>query len=178
MPFPADPLVSSADLEGEVGGSLLLWCQSTDPEVRTQAGLAIAQAHTQLLAELKDLLPDLFRDLSGSTLFNWTETGYSLTYLDGVLSLLANPEVLKSWEGALALFWLSNNMIGRFQIVGSEVIAVMVDQRTFWGGKDGTGGQANVRKLRGLKDLRLKPSSPGATTDFDRVRVQGRILRV
>jgi len=186
MAWPVDPLVSASDLEAEVGGSLLLWCQSKDPQIKTQAGLAIGRGHKQVIDELTEDLPDLFRDMGGANWWNGEGTGYSLTYLDNILNLLDNgsgeagaPVVLKDWESALSMFWLSNQMIGRFQIIGPDMINVMADQRTFWGGKDGSGGQALARKKRLYKQLKLAPVAPSTqTSDFNRVRTQRILHRV
>jgi hypothetical protein len=180
MSWPADPLVTISDLEIEVGGSLLLWTQSRDPQVRTQAGLAINRGHKQVLDELMEDLPDMFRDMTGGNWITITETGYSLSYLDGVLLLLDDgtgtntagaPQVLKDWEAATSMFWLSNQMIGKFQTIGEATVNVMADQRTFWGGKDGKGGQAAVRKTRLYKQLKLV-TDPKFQPDFNRVRLQ------
>lgn len=124
----------------------------------------------------------MFRDMTGGTWLNITETGYSLTYLDGVLKLLDDgsgtntagaPIVLKDWEAACSLFWLSNQMIGKFQVIGEATVNVMADQRTFWGGKDGKGGQADVRKRRLYKQLKIV-TDPNWAPDFNRVREQRR----
>lgn len=186
MPWPASPLCSVSDLETEVGGDLLLWTQSTDPQVRTKAGLAINRGHKQITDELIADLPDLFKDLNGANWFAWTETGFSLTFLDNILNLLDDgtgtntagaPIYLKDWESAVSLFWLSNQMIGRFQIVGETTVNIMADQRKFWGGVDGTGGQAFIRKDRLYKQLKL--AIQNNNSDFNRVRVQDyRIRRV
>lgn len=185
MSWPTDPLVTAVDLEAEVGGSLFQWTCSKDPEVKTQAGLAIAKGHKQVLDELTADLPDLFRDMTGGVWINSTEVGYPLAYLDNILNLLDDgtghagaPVCLKDWEAALSMFWLSNQMIGKGQMLGADLLNVMADQRTFWGGKDGTGGQALIRKKRLYKQLKLAPTVPNTATDFDRVRVQRRLHRV
>ncbi len=189
MSWPADPLVTTADLEIEVGGDLLLWTQSKDPQIRTIAAMAINRGHKQVIDELMEDLPDLFRDMTGGNWFNVldiTDSGYSLTYLDGVLNLLDNgtgtnkagaPVVLKDWEAATSLFWLSNQMIGRFQVIGDSIVNIMADQRKFWGGTDGKGGQADVRKRRLYKQLKLV-TDPNNTSDFNRVRTQRRFHKV
>ena len=186
MSWPADPLCSTSDLEIEVGGNLILWCQSEDAQVRTQAGLAINRGHKQVCDELQADLPDLFKDLNGWEWYGgWLQAGYTLTYLDNVLTFLDNgtgtntagaPIYLKDWESAVSLFWLSNQMIGKFQIVGESTVNIMADQRTFWGGKDGTGGQSLIRKDRLYKQLKLAITN--YTGDFNRVRVQRRLVRV
>src|ERR1035437_4137083 len=182
MPWPATPLCTTSDLEIEVGGNLLLWCQSEDAQVRTQAGLAINRGHKQVTDELQADLSQMYRDMTGGDWNNFTQPGYSLTFLDMVLNYLDNgagtntpgaPTYLKDWESAVSLFWLSNQMIGKFQIVGEATVNIMADQRKFWGGIDGTGGQALIRKNRLY--IQLKLAIANNISDFNRPAFQQRI---
>jgi len=129
-------LCAKVDLELRVG-DLTLWTQDSDDQSDQIINAAITQCSTLITSWLTRYLPELFVTTIGvySNLpfADWlVMRGYSYDDLDNVLNEITNPAVLNPWAVAYTLQLLSERMVAKFQVIGANTIAVMVEQRDYW----------------------------------------------
>lgn len=168
-------LCTKQDLENRVG-DVTLWTQDSPEQSDNIINTAIAQCGTLITSKLTRYLPELFKTTIGvySNLpfADWlVMRGYSYDDLDNVLNEITNPSVLNPWAVVYTLSLLSERMVARFQAVGPNTIAVMVDQRDYW----------HKENLRLEKEccalLKIDLNEDGVVRDFGRTRTHVNWLR-
>ena len=171
-----NPILITSDDLTERAGDLTLWTQDSDAQSDDIITKSIAQCGVLVTSYLSRNLPEIFVTTIGvySNLpfADWLVLrGYSFDDLDAVLDEITNPEVLKPWAVALTLQLLSERMVAKFQVVGPQTIAVMVDQRDYWK------KEAEKLKKECIGLLKIDLNKDGKIRDFGRTRTHKVWLR-
>ena len=168
-------LCTQQDLENRVG-DITLWTQDSEEQSDNVVKTAIAQCGALITSKLTRYLPELFVTTIGvySNLpfADWlVMRGYSYDDLDNVLSEITNPSVLNPWAVAFTLLLLSERQVARFQVIGPNTVAVMVDQRDYWH------KESNKLEKECCALLKIDLNQDGTIRDFGRPRTHKTWLR-
>lgn len=161
-------LCAKSDLELRVG-DLTLWTQDSDAPSDQIIADTISQAGALITSKLNRYLPEIYKTTIGvySNLpfADWlVMRGYSYDDLDNVLNEITNPQVLNPWAVAFTLTLLCERMVAKFQVIGQQTVAVMVDQRDYWK------KESDKLEKECVAQLKIDLNQDGNIRDFSRPR--------